>query len=149
MRLVLKSRKGITAQEILTMICILAAYLVLLIFVLPQVLGMIFHNFSLFSADVVARDMSSLITASGIATDRIAIYYAPSEVVEYNVEIKDRFVNVKMLKPADKQGEERKVLEEANAKIAIDVAGNFEAKKQFTIDKSRAGGKNIYGVEAK
>ena len=145
----IKSRKGVAEQDIITMVCILAAYLVLLIFVLPQVLGMILNNFSLFSAEVVSRDLSSLISASGIATDRIKITYQPSQSAEYNLDIRERFVKVGLLKPAEKNDGPRKVLEEAETKIAIDVSGKFEAVKSFTIEKSRTNGKSIFDITAK
>ena len=143
LRLGLKSRKGVTETEVMTMVCILAAYLIILIFILPQILGMIINNFSLLSAEVVARDLASLISTGGIATDRISIYYNPSKSLAYNVEIKDKIVVVGLL------NDEKKVREESSAKIAIDVPGNFEAKKYFTIEKSRDNGENIYRVEAK
>jgi hypothetical protein len=145
--------KGVAEQDIITMVCILAAYLVLLIFVLPQVLSMILNNFSLFSAEVVSRDLSSLISASGIATDRIKITYQPSQSADYNLDIRERFVKVGLLKPAENSGasanQARQVSEESETKIAIDASGQFEAVKSFTIEKSRTNGKSIFDITAK
>jgi hypothetical protein len=130
--------------EILVFIAFAFVFVFLLAVILPKYLYDINKLFSLISADVVAKDLSGLITVSGVVTNKITIYYSPSGVVTYNVGIKDRIVNVELLESKDKVKEKS-----SPEKTAVDPQLQESNVNSFTIMKSIENNQIVYEVMAK
>lgn len=130
--------------EILVFIAFAFVFVLLLAVILPKYLSDINKLFSLISADVVAKDLSGLITVSGVAANKITIYYSPSDVVTYNVDIKDRIVNVELLESKDKVKEKS-----SPEKTAVDPQLQESNVNSFTIMKSIENNQIVYEVVAR
>jgi len=132
--------KGIaTVPDVLTMIILTAFFLFMVFIVLPEFASNMFKNFSYASPETVSRELSSFITLSAAAPEKIKIYYNPSESVLYNIIIEERILKVQSL------GKEKGI---ASAKISVDPSGHYESVNDFVIEKYRENGKNIYNLEA-
>lgn len=93
------------------------------------------------SADLVAKELSELVTVSAAATGDMQITYNPSNL-KYDVDIKDRILQVDVQRTPDSH-------ESSAAKIAVDVEDSIQKVSTFNVIKSGneisipVGGNNI------
>jgi hypothetical protein len=134
--------EGTIELKVLWMV-FLFAIMVILIMMLPNLAEDLFKMIALASADVVSKDLAGLISISGAAPEKIVItYQTPSKEFFYDVKIKDRIVDVKMI------GEGKAVISNATARCAVDPEASFKNVQKFVIEKTMENGKNKYKVEA-
>jgi len=147
--------KGQEEPGIIGMILIGILAAALLYLLIEFVFSNMIPLFASGSVQVVSRDLSGLITISGIAPYKITIDYSPTADILYNVSIDSRILTASTLENNPKPMTiSSGVSHYATAKTAIDNlktslvnAKSFEIKK--TTQFSDQGRENVYSVTAK
>lgn len=122
-------------------IAMIAATFYIIIYILPLLTSDVANMLSLASAEVVARDIGGLTTISSAAPGSITITYQPLiEDSSYNVKMKDRIVEIEMMR-----GEKKCTTNicEGQAVTLVDTTEDFNEVNTFTITKSRETGYNV------
>ena len=140
-------RKGAgTWAEILMTVC-LAVCIILVGFQITRIAGDMLKLFMLASAEAVARDLGGLITISGAGQGTVSIIYeAGDPSVTYNMEIKNRAVDIKgIVTQFGIELTSPTPMTTGYSKIGVDdPSGQFEEVRIFTIKKVRGASDNYY-----
>lgn len=155
----MRSKGQLEWTEVFTLICVAAAIL-LIVLMFPEMLTNMASLFAMGSAEAVSRDVAGLVTISGAAFDDASITYTGAvETVVYDVLIKDKLVSVESILlssggvvpphpsaagvanlPAFKQGVSR---------IPFDVSADISSKNTFDITKSVFPDGSNYDIQVK
>ena len=121
--------KGVseTITDTLLIVASVVLILALTAAILPQFLDFL-KTASFDTSQLVSKEFAELITVSAAATDEIEITYNPANVM-YNIEIKDRIVQVDHLN-------QQQIQDSSKAKIAVDAESSFARVNVFTIRKA-------------
>ena len=124
----MKGQAEATEVFMLVSLAILMVVMILLIWPLSQSISKVITTAS---AELVAKDLAGLTTISAAAPGNISISYeVEAGSINFNVDMKDRVVNVNMLDGG-------KAVQTSSSKIAIDIESHLLATKYFMIEKTR------------
>lgn len=115
------------------------AFAALLLLLIPQLMKFwkeFFDTLALASAEVVARDLAGLICASAAAPSNLSLSYGASSEVEYNVTLKDRQVEVQMLRQGKALGKSAKESYCVDGLEGSWISNHFELKKVWIEDRA-------------
>ena len=128
--------------NVVGVLALIALAVIFTIVALPHLIKNIFELTSLSSAEVVARDIAGLVTISAAAPNRITLQYRMPAEHEYDVDIEDRFVKVKL------ENVRYGMRGEAQAKTAIDnIEYHGDNINYIEIEKTFVRGLSVYIIQ--
>lgn len=132
----------VALTEVLGIVLLIIATVTFAFLLLPKWISDMYGLIALSSAEVVARDLARLVTISGAAPHDITIRDRLHSSYEYDVDIENRLVRVKLLTV------QYGMKGEAIAKSGVDgIEYHGKSINYLEIKKEIVGGENIYKVE--
>ena len=88
------SKGQLSTMELFVMACVMLISILILVVVLPKTMRVFLSYFIYSSAEIVARDLSSLSSLSFASEETIIDYKVPTETATYFLEVDDRYLKI-------------------------------------------------------